>query len=113
MFLVVFMVRKGNKKNNLRATPPGYYNFQFFPTPLQLLVFDIFQPPTIPHTPPPPTPPTSIRDLAVRRGLSFFPSFCKKVHEPSFQIKVRVNRTFFTLSLIIQGIKIGSYYDKI
>ena len=41
--------------------------------------------------------------------------FCfifQKVHESSFRIKVRVNQTFFSLSLIIWGIKIGSDYDE-
>ena len=45
--------------------------------------------------------------------LFFFPSFCKKVQEPSFWIKVRVNQTFFSLNLIIRGIKIGFDYDEI
>ena len=48
----------------------------------------------------------------IRLQLSFFVSFSKKVHESSFRIKVRVNQTFFSLSLIIWGIKIGSDYDE-
>ena len=42
----------------------------------------------------------------IRLELSFFPSFCKKVLETSFRIKVRVNQTFFSESFTIRGVKI-------
>ena len=42
----------------------------------------------------------------IRLEPSFFSSFRKKVQEPSFWIKTQVNQTFFSLSLIIWGIKI-------
>ena len=49
----------------------------------------------------------------IRLELSFFPSFFKKVQEPSFRIKVRVNQTIFSLCLIIRRIRIISNYDEI
>ena len=39
--------------------------------------------------------------------------FCVKLQEPSFQIEVRVNQTFFSLSVIIRGMKIRSNFNEI
>ena len=39
--------------------------------------------------------------------------FCVKLQEPSFQIEVRVNQTFFSLSIIIRGMKIGSNFSEV